>query len=76
MYDLTTLINNLQKNGFTVSHFKTGKEAAEYIDAEWEKHYAACPEFNRSKIMREIMWTVYLEAEEKYGVRINNACCP
>lgn len=55
---------------------ENAEEAAEYIDAEWKKHYAACPEFNRSKLMREKMQTVYKEAEEKYGVRINNACCP
>ncbi len=32
MYDLEKLTANLTNNGFTVSHFATGKEAAEYLN--------------------------------------------
>ena len=32
MYNLEKLTASLENNGFTVSHFKTGKEAAEYLN--------------------------------------------
>lgn len=34
MYNLEKLTKNLENNGFSVSHFKTGKEAAEYLNKE------------------------------------------
>ena len=34
MFNLEVLTKNLENNGFSVSHFKTGKEAAEYLNKE------------------------------------------
>ena len=44
--------------------------AAEFIDTEYKKAFASCDEFGRSKRMKELMLSIYTQAEKKYDVVI------
>ena len=51
-----------------VVHGEQALEAAEYIDQKRDEIYASLPEFNRRRVLREMMFEHYLYAEMYYQV--------
>ena len=56
------------RNGITIG--TEALAAAEFIDEEYQKAFASCEEFGRSKRMRELMRAVYALAEQRYAVEV------
>lgn len=56
------------RNGVTIG--EKALQAAEFIDEEYQKAFASCEEYGRSKRMREQMSVVYATAEREFGIEI------